>query len=922
MPTSDPGLRRVTVHAGAQAVDLTLPAAVPVATLIPSIVDILGDRGASPATAARYQLSALGAPALPNATTLAQCGIRDGAVLVLHKSSAQPPTPRCDDVAEAVAAALDTTARPQCQRTTRLSGALAASCITAGGGLMLVRNALGTNVTRYSDATAGVVAAAGLAALLFAVIACRTYRDPIAGLTLSVIATIFGAVAGLLAVPGVPGVHSVLVAAMAAAATSVLAMRITGCGGITLTAVACCAVVVAAATLVGAITAAPVPAIGSLATLASFGLLEVSARMAVLLAGLSPRLPPALNPDDADALPNHGSADHPSEPCRCLVDEPAGGLRGLGDHRCHRNRRRNPRHPQVQHGRYRVGRRHRCAAAATSTFSRHQKVTGVCHLWNHHRCNGIYRRRGSGSGTRAVDCRADRHAGRRGNVFGLRRSRVVALARHVPHHRIAGVSGADRNGSIDRLAMRRLQRRSPPRPDMDMTTSRTLRLLVVSALATLSGLGTPVAHAVSPPPIDERWLPESALPAPPRPTVQREVCTEVTAESGRAFGRAERSAQLADLDQVWRLARGAGQRVAVIDTGVARHRRLPKVVAGGDYVFTGDGTADCDAHGTLVAGIIAAAPDAQSDNFSGVAPDVTLISIRQSSSKFAPVGDPSSTGVGDVDTMAKAVRTAADLGASVINISSIACVPAAAAPDDRALGAALAYAVDVKNAVIVAAAGNTGGAAQCPPQAPGVTRDSVTVAVSPAWYDDYVLTVGSVNAQGEPSAFTLAGPWVDVAATGEAVTSLSPFGDGTVNRLGGQHGSIPISGTSYAAPVVSGLAALIRARFPTLTARQVMQRIESTAHHPPAGWDPLVGNGTVDALAAVSSDSIPQAGTATSDPAPVAVPVPRRSTPGPSDRRALHTAFAGAAICLLALMATLATASRRLRPGRNGIAGD
>lgn len=52
-----------------------------------------------------------------------------------------------------------------------------------------------------------------------------------------------------------------------------------------MTAVACCAVVVAAATLVGAITAAPVPAIGSLATLASFGLLEVSARMAVLLAG-------------------------------------------------------------------------------------------------------------------------------------------------------------------------------------------------------------------------------------------------------------------------------------------------------------------------------------------------------------------------------------------------------------------------------------------------------------------------------------------------------------------------------------------------------------------------------------------------------------------------------------------------------------
>ena len=60
----------------------------------------------------------------------------------------------------------------------------------------------------------------------------------------------------------------------------------------------------------------------------------------------------------------------------------------------------------------------------------------------------------------------------------------------------------------------------------------------------------------------------------------------------------------------------------------------------GDYVFTGDGTQDCDAHGTLVAGIIAAAADSKSDTFSGVAPDVTLISIRQSSAKFAPASAP------------------------------------------------------------------------------------------------------------------------------------------------------------------------------------------------------------------------------------------------------------------------------------------
>ena len=431
-----------------------------------------------------------------------------------------------------------------------------------------------------------------------------------------------------------------------------------------------------------------------------------------------------------------------------------------------------------------------------------------------------------------------------------------------------------------------------------MTTSRVVRLLAASALTALSQFGTPSAHAVSPPPIDDRWLPEPALPAPPQPTVQREVCAVVTPNSGDSGPGHDQLADL-DLPQVWQLTRGAGQRVAVIDTGVSRHRRLPDVVPGGDYVSTGDGTQDCDAHGTLVAGII-----------TGVAPDATLISIRQSSAKFGPATDRSGAGVGDVDTMAKAVRTAADLGASVINISSVACVPAASVLDDRALGAALAYAADVKNAVVVAAAGNTGGAAQCPAQRSDATWETVTVAVSPAWYDDYVLTVGSVNAEGAPSAFTLAGPWVDVAAAGEGVRPL---------------GSTPLSGTSYAAPVVSGLAALIRARFPALTARQVMQRIESTAHHPPAGWDPLVGNGTVDALVAVSTDSTP-ATTSKSHPPPVPISTP--PPPRPPDGHVRDTALRGAAICLVALVAVLVSlafgsaATGESRRPRDGVPGD
>jgi membrane-anchored mycosin MYCP len=436
------------------------------------------------------------------------------------------------------------------------------------------------------------------------------------------------------------------------------------------------------------------------------------------------------------------------------------------------------------------------------------------------------------------------------------------------------------------------------------------------AAALTSQYATPMAAAVSPPPVDQKWLPPAALPSPPAPTVQREICAIATADPDGT----DVPAQLTDFDlpRIWQLSRGAGQRVAVIDTGVRRHPRLPDLVAGGDYVSTGDGTADCDAHGTLVAGIIAAAAAPKNDKFSGVAPDVTVISIRQSSAKFSPAGN-RSAGVGDVQTMAKAVRTAADLGASVINISSVACVPAATALDDRALGAALAYAVDVKNAVVVAAAGNTGGATQCPPQPAGATRDTVAVVVSPAWYDDYVLTVGSVNSQSAPSPFTLAGPWVDVAATGEGVTSLSPVNDGIVNSLAGEHGSSRLSGTSYATPVVSGLAALIRSRFPALTARQVIQRIESTAHHPPAGWDPIVGNGTIDPLAAVSTDTVPQTGTP--GPKPLALPAPVAGAP--PDRRQRDTAFGGTALCLAALVAAAASlAFRRLGSRTHRVAGE
>lgn len=413
---------------------------------------------------------------------------------------------------------------------------------------------------------------------------------------------------------------------------------------------------------------------------------------------------------------------------------------------------------------------------------------------------------------------------------------------------------------------------------------RTARIVVAAAL--IAAPGVPPANAVAPPPIDGTRLPAAAPAAPAHRTVQRQVCAVATLDPAVAPNQLDGL----DLPAVWALARGAGQRVAVIDTGVAPHRRLPGLVGGGDYVFTGDGTQDCDGHGTLVAGIIGATTD-PGDRFSGVAPLATVIGIRQSSTRFGAVGD--AAGVGDVDTLAKAVRTAADLGASVINISAVACRPVDSGLDDRALGAALAYAVETKNTVVVAAAGNTDDG--CPADGP--------LIVSPAWYDDYVLTVGSVDADGAPSAFTRAGPWVDVAAPGENVLSLSTVGDAMATTAGG---------TSFAAPVVSGVAALIRSRFPEWTPRQVMDRIKATAHHPPGGRDDVVGAGVIDPLAAVSSEIA-------EPPSEVRVPEPASPPPPAAEPVAagLHTAITGTAVLLALLLAVVtgrAAAARRRGP--------
>ncbi len=302
LPATDTGLRHVSVHWDTAVVDLTLPAGIPVAVLIPPIVDML-DVDRPGGDAGRYRLSVPGAPGLDPSMTLVQNNIGDGTVLVLSRSTTPLPAPRYLDEAEAVSASLDATAEPSRdpsrRRVARIIGAATAALSVGVAGLLIVRNMFGASAIRDSGTPVALIAAGALAVGL-AALAHRGFKDNTAGLTLSVTATAFAGIAGFSAVPGAPGAPSVLLAAAAAGATSVVAMRVSGCGVVTLTAVSCCAAIIALAALVSVISGAPLHVIAAAAGLASLGLLTMAARASIALAGLSPRLG---TPDAAENEP-------------------------------------------------------------------------------------------------------------------------------------------------------------------------------------------------------------------------------------------------------------------------------------------------------------------------------------------------------------------------------------------------------------------------------------------------------------------------------------------------------------------------------------------------------------------------------------------------------------------------------------------
>jgi membrane-anchored mycosin MYCP len=341
------------------------------------------------------------------------------------------------------------------------------------------------------------------------------------------------------------------------------------------------------------------------------------------------------------------------------------------------------------------------------------------------------------------------------------------------------------------------------------------------------------------------------------PVEQQAPCPRQAAGSGPNLGGEPPAQRQLRIRQAQRFATGRGQRIAVIDSGVQPHPRLPgKVIDGGDYIENRTALFDCDGHGTAVAVLIAAAPDAASP-FVGVAPGAQILAIRQASTFYSVPLRQLDTGVltrtamaGDTVSMARAVMRAVQLGATVINISEAACFPAEPdqvnAPD---LEAAVHYAVE-HNAVVVVAAANTSGS--CKQNSPG----RVTTISSPGWFDSDVLTVAATDDDGKPAAFSIHGPWVDVAAPGTDAVSLAAGRAGLTSGLVDAHGQLrPLDGTSFAVPYVAGLTALVRERFPQLTARAVMHRIEQTAQHTtgPRRRSDDLGYGMIDPVAALTA---------------------------------------------------------------------
>lgn len=227
------------------------------------------------------------------------------------------------------------------------------------------------------------------------------------------------------------------------------------------------------------------------------------------------------------------------------------------------------------------------------------------------------------------------------------------------------------------------------------------------------------------------------------------------------------------------------------------------------------------AHGTEVASVAAARADGQ--GVIGIAPGAPLLSY----------------GFKDLscDEVVNGILDVVDAGAKVVNLSF--AVTAADEQDCHAMRLAVASAFG-SDAVVVAAAGNE--LLQGNP------------IVYPAAYP-HVLSVGALDLGLQPAYFSSAGAALDLAAPGEDVPVAVPP---RLDLDGNPDGVTRATGTSFAAPIVAGVASWLIGARPKLTAGQYADILRSSAKDvADPGWDDSTGFGLVDLAAALKAPTPP-----------------------------------------------------------------